>query len=850
MSFFDFLAMGFVFGLSGCGEEMLHCGPGTVEKDGQCVPAEDTGEADADTDADGDTDADADSDADADADADSDTDTDVPNDADRDGYTDDVDCDDTDASVNPGATEICDPDDTDEDCDGLADDDDPSVAGVATWYGDLDGDGYGVDAATIASCEQPSDYVAVGGDCDDSDPNINPGAAEICDAGYGDEDCDGLLDEDDPGLSDGAIWYADLDGDGYGDASSSQVACDRPSRHVADDSDCDDGDSGINPAATEVCDAADTDEDCDGLADDDDSDAAGTSTWYRDADGDGYGVSTTTQDACDAPTGYVATVGDCDDSDPTMWGGGTYHQDLDGDGYGDPAVSSSSCTAPSGSWVLDNTDCNDLNFYLNPGASEDCDGIDNDCDGLIDDDDPSLDASTGTEWCGDADGDGHYAAHSTTWACNLPTGYVSCSSIDDCDDTDAAVSPSAAEICGNGIDDDCDGSGYPCELTGTWGQADADASFWGSYGGAYMGAAVELSDLNRDRVPDLVVGSYAYSSTDGIAHLIYGPFATDEYTGSADAEFTESGTYANYFGYEVAARSDLNGDGYPEIAIADPSYGYSPAGVVYIYRGGRAASTSYATVVGGGSSYHCGWSMESGVDLTGDGGDELVVGCFGGHRVYGFSSIGSSDSFEVYQLSGDFGYGVAAPDVDGDGVHDLIVTDPDTYAYDTSLMLGPLSGSYYADRDRDDSASYSSFIYALAGVIGDVDGDGYEDFAVGDYAYNTYVHLGGSSTPLSDGYALRISEGIDDVDGGDLNGDGTDDLVMTNYGEAWVFLGPIPTGTVSTSSADGYFSDAGRAISIDDVDGDGYDDLLIGDSGDSTMGSGNGAAFLFYGGEM
>jgi hypothetical protein len=131
-----------------------------------------------------------------------------------------------------------------------------------------------------------------------------------------------------------------------------------------------------------------------------------------------------------------------------------------------------------------------------------------------------------------------------------------------------------------------------------------------------------------------------------------------------------------------------------------------------------------------------------------------------------------------------------------------------------------------------------------------VDGDGYEDFAVGDYAYNTYVHLGGSSTPLSDGYALRISEGIDDVDGGDLNGDGTDDLVMTNYGEAWVFLGPIPTGTVSTSSADGYFSDAGRAISIDDVDGDGYDDLLIGDSGDSTMGSGNGAAFLFYGGEM
>lgn len=91
----------------------------------------------------------------------------------------------------------------DNDCDGAVDETDDPVdgsVGDTTTYQDLDGDGYGNDAVTSLTVYQSGvqvpepGYVLVGGDCDDSDPNVNPGAVEI----VGDEidnDCDGLIDE-------------------------------------------------------------------------------------------------------------------------------------------------------------------------------------------------------------------------------------------------------------------------------------------------------------------------------------------------------------------------------------------------------------------------------------------------------------------------------------------------------------------------------------------------------------------------------------------------------------------------------------------------------------------------------
>ncbi len=120
---------------------------------------------------------------------------------------------------------------------------------------DEDGDGFSVE----------------GGDCDDSDANVHPGALEHCDGI--DEDCDGSVDED---PVDGSDWFEDADGDGFGNIDLAAVACEQPSGHVADGTDCDDEHANAYPGASEIIDGIDND--CDGLLDCEDGDCAGVCT--------------------------------------------------------------------------------------------------------------------------------------------------------------------------------------------------------------------------------------------------------------------------------------------------------------------------------------------------------------------------------------------------------------------------------------------------------------------------------------------------------------------------------------------------------------------------------------------
>ena len=216
--------------------------------------------------------------------------------------------------------------------DHTADCTDPS-----TFYPDGDGDGYGDDSAMMMACAQPTGYIAMGGDCNDHDAAVHPGADEVCDGI--DNDCNGKVDEADPGLDAASTttYFHDGDGDGYGDPSSVEQACVQPAEYVANATDCNDQDAAVHPGADEVCDGIDND--CNGLVDEADPglDTSTEHAYYADHDADSYGAGSAVL-ACSPPTGYVALAGDCNDSNPAT----------------------------------------------HPGAIEICDGADNDCDGGID----------------------------------------------------------------------------------------------------------------------------------------------------------------------------------------------------------------------------------------------------------------------------------------------------------------------------------------------------------------------------------------------------------------------------------------------------------------------------------
>jgi hypothetical protein len=227
-------------------------------------------------------------------------------------------------------------------------------------------------------------------DCDDNDSSVNPEAVEVID--NKDNDCDGQVDE----VFWSAIYYLDNDGDGYGSWMDSVDAASAPPGYVDNWEDCDDDYGSVNPEAIEVFDAKDND--CDGQVDED----LASAVYYGDKDGDGYGNPLDVLEAASPPPGYV----------------------------------------------VNNSDCDDLNVSVHPGAPELNDGIDNDCDGQMDED------SGPAVYYSDNDGDGYGDPAASIEASFPPLGYVTANG--DCDDSDSSVSPDAVEVL-DGKDNDCDG---------------------------------------------------------------------------------------------------------------------------------------------------------------------------------------------------------------------------------------------------------------------------------------------------------------------------------------------------------------------------------------------------------
>ena len=333
------------------------------------------------------------------------------------------DCDDspTGADSYPSAPELC--DEQDNDCDGIVDND---PIDISTFFLDLDQDGFGDPLTSMTSCSIPIGYVENDEDCNDN-PNadgsvFNPNQAEICDGL--DNDCDSSIDAQDSDLTDGTTIYTDQDEDGFGDSSSSTLACSLETGFSLLGEDCDDTRNNVHPNHPEVCDNLDND--CDEIIDN----GAGN-TFYYDFYQDAYGLTNVSVEACEAPQGYALNPEDCNDSnsqihpeaeelcnniDDDCDGLGdldeglyeTWYLDYDLDGYGVESSSLSACMQPAPTYTLEYGDCEPQDPLIHPGAEEVCDDIDHNCDGLIDfdlDGDLSSDSNCGGSDCDDSNPD-------------------------------------------------------------------------------------------------------------------------------------------------------------------------------------------------------------------------------------------------------------------------------------------------------------------------------------------------------------------------------------------------------------------------------------------------------------
>jgi len=399
-------------------------------------------------------------------------------------------------------------------------------------------------------------------------------------------------------------------------------------------------------------------------------------------------------------------------------------------------------------------------------------------------------------------------------------------------------------------------------------------------------------DINGDGYSDLIVGAKEYTSGTGRVYVFLGNSSGIVSRDADSAEFLLTGeSVSNSFGSSVCT-ADINSDGYSDVIVGADGWN-SGTGRVYIFYGNSSglvsvnASSADTIINGEALENRFGKSISSG-NINGDGYTDLIIGAHGTAANKGGAYIingksahinsmnaSSADTVFIGDTANDFfGYSVASGDVNGDGYADVIVG---AYGLNGGMYLFYGGASGIADKAA--SGANSTFtgesaddLFGWSVSCGDVNGDGYKDILSGAYGYGTsrgraYIFHGSiagiTGKPAGSANTIFTGEGDDNYFGssmslGDINGDGFSDVIVGawgfsfNQGRAYVFKGSASgIANKTANSADGIFTGGpvsyfGTAVSLGDINGDGYHDIAIGASGyDSTLGR----AYIFLGGD-